>query len=222
MTEKKQRKAKGKVTGIFIARVLIQVAFFALFIILLLKGRLQLWFVIFAAGVILSPLLGRLYCGWACPMHTVFRPISWFYKKTGIKRIKTPSFLKNRILRFIPLIAFVGVMVMTKRLGMPLPVLAILTVLSVIVSLFFEEALWHNVLCPFGTILSLSSIPAVKKYKVDETNCINCGKCQKDCPVHAIDTLESGKRFIRKQDCISCDNCIPACPTGSISYNSSK
>lgn len=224
MSEKQQSTVKksGKVTGKFLVRVLIQVAFFALFIILILKGRLQLWFAIFAVGVVLSPLLGRLYCGWACPMHTVFRPISWFYKKTGINRIKTPSFMKHRVVRFIPLVAFVAVMVLTKRLGMPLPVLAILTVLSVIVSLFFEEAFWHNVLCPFGTILSVTAIPSVKNYRIDEASCINCGKCQKVCPVHAIDTLESKKRSIRTQDCISCGNCPPACPTTSITYSSSK
>lgn len=224
MSEKQQSTVKrnGKLTGKFLVRVFIQVAFFALFIILILKGRLQLWFAIFAAGVVLSPLLGRLYCGWACPMHTVFRPISWFYKKTGIKRIKTPTFLKHRAVRFIPLVAFVAVMVLTKRMGMPLPVLAILTVLSVIISLFFEEALWHNVLCPFGTILSVTAIPAIKTYIIEESSCINCGKCQKVCPVHAIDSLKSGKRFIRKTDCISCGNCPPACPTGSISYRGSK
>lgn len=214
----KNAKAKGTAKGTRVIRILVQIAFFALFIALLLIGKLQLWVAVFAVGVVLSPLLGRLYCGWACPMHTIFRPITWFYTKTGIKRIKTPSFLKNRILRFIPLVAFLVVMVATKRMGMPLPVLALITILSVIVTLFFEEALWHNVLCPFGTILSLTAIPAVKTYRIDESSCIACGKCQKVCPVHAIDTLETNKRFIRKQDCLSCGNCPPVCPSNSITY----
>lgn len=216
MLEKQKHRAKPFI------RILVQLIFFALFIGLFLIGKLQLWFGIFAAGVIISPFFGRLYCGWACPMHTIFRPISFFYTKTGIKRIKTPSFLKHRAVRFIPLAAFVVVMVLIKRLGMPLPVLALVTVLSVIVSLFFEEALWHNVLCPFGTVLSLTAIPAVSSHRIEQTSCIACGKCQKVCPVHAIDTLENGKRFIRKHDCISCGNCPPVCPTASISYSSSK
>lgn len=224
MSEKKQAAAKpgSKNKGKKALRILVQLIFFAVFIVLILKGRLQLWFAIFAVGVILSPLLGRLYCGWACPMHTAFRPINWFYKKTGIKRIKTPAFLQHRVVRFIPLAAFLVVMVMTKRMGMPLPVLALLTVLSIIITLFFEEALWHNVLCPFGTILSITAIPAAKTYRIEEMGCISCGKCQTVCPTHAIDTLESKKRFIRKADCISCGNCAPACPTLTITYSSKK
>lgn len=220
MSAKQVKNGTGKAPskGTSMVRILVQIAFFALFFALLLIGKLQLWFAVFALGVVLSPFLGRLYCGWACPMHTVFRPIAWLYKKTGIKRIKTPSFLKNRVLRFIPLVAFLVVMVATKRLGMPLPVLALITVLSVIVTLIFEEALWHNVLCPFGTILSFTALPAVKTYRIDEATCIACGKCQKVCPVHTIDTLESGKRFIRKQDCLSCGNCPPVCPSHSITY----
>lgn len=201
-----------------VVRITVQILFLALFTALLFIGKLQLWFAVFALGVMLSPFLGRIYCGWACPMNTLFRPIAWFYKKTGIKRLKTPAFLKKPIVRVIPLVSFALIMVFMRRSGTSLPILAILTAVSLLVTLFIEEAFWHNSICPFGTIFSISARPAKKTYRVLDDKCIACGKCQKVCPVHAIDTKEDGKRYIRGHDCISCGSCAAACPTKAIRW----
>ncbi len=209
---------KRTVSAGFILRIAVQVLFLAAGIALLLAGKLQLWFAVFAVGVLVSPFIGRVYCGWACPMNTLFRPIAWFYKKTGLKRIQIPWTKKIYLLRFLPLALFVAVMIITRRSHLPVPVLAMITLLSLAVTLFFEEAVWHNLFCPFGTILSLTSKKTLRTYRVESSGCISCGKCQKACPVHAIDTLEDGTRFIRKNDCISCGECVTACPVHVISW----
>ncbi|RPJ04139.1 MAG: 4Fe-4S dicluster domain-containing protein [Spirochaetaceae bacterium] len=74
----------------------------------------------------------------------------------------------------------------SNKLGFDFPPLVIVTVVAVLIALFFEEAFWHNSICPFGTVLNLSSKPAFKSVKINEDLCTSCGKCQKVCPVGAI------------------------------------
>lgn len=199
-------------------RVVVELVFLVLFGFLFLRGSIQLWLGIFAAGVLLSIFFSRVYCGWVCPMNTIFRPITWLRSKLGIRPLKTPRFMTNPAVRVIFLVLFVASMLLAKRLKEELPLPALITGLSVLVVLFFEEALWHNAMCPYGTILSLSSRMAPKHYRVEDKACISCGKCQKVCPVYVIDTLESGKRSIRKSDCLACGACAEACPAKAIRF----
>ncbi len=212
-TQKKQRP-------IWLVRLTVQLLMLAFFGLLLYTGKLQLWFAVFAFGVLLSPFLGRLYCGWLCPMHTLFRPVSWFYTKTKLKRLPMPQFLiRHPWLRIIPLVIFGALMIVMRRSGVTVPILAFMTIAAFLLTLIFEEAFWHNTFCPFGTLLSVSSRLAIGTYRIRKKQCIACGKCQTVCPVHVIDTVENGKRRIRTQDCISCGKCGSVCPTRAIQFS---
>lgn len=57
---------------------------------------------------------------------------------------------------------------------------------------------------------------STKKFKVED-KCISCGKCEKDCPVKAIE-LKDGKPVWKKDKCIKCLSCINKCPTCAIQY----
>jgi len=199
-------------------RIIVELAFLALFGFLFFRGSIQLWLAVFAVGALLSLFFGRIYCGWICPMNTLFRPITWLRKKLNIKPFETPAFLKHSAVRIVFVFLFFGTMLITKRLEMELPAPAIITGLSLLVVLFFEESLWHNSVCPYGTIFSLTSRPAKKGMVIDETACISCGKCQKVCPSNAIDTLDTKKRRIRKFDCLVCQSCAEVCSVGAIKY----
>lgn len=203
---------------IFSLRILTEVVFLSLFAVLVYLGKIQLWLAVFGGSALLASVFSRFYCGWICPMNTLFRPVSYLYGKLGIKRLAAPSFLKKPFVRYLFLTAFLLLMIVTKRLGMELPLLAIIVALSVLIILFFEEDLWHNHLCPYGTILHLTSRTALRGVHIDEGACISCGKCQKICPARAIDTLETKKRKIRKTDCLTCHECEEVCPTGAIKY----
>src|SRR5690554_2750481 len=53
----------------------IRLVFLALFFVLVVTKRFQLWLVLYLAGVILSLFFGRIYCGYICPMNTVMRHV---------------------------------------------------------------------------------------------------------------------------------------------------
>lgn len=69
--------------------VIVEIIFLALFFFLSKNKDLQRWFLIFEIGLLGTLFLGRVYCGWVCPMETLFRPINWLYSKLRLKRLKT-------------------------------------------------------------------------------------------------------------------------------------
>jgi len=200
-------------------RIITQLVFLALFTLLFAKGRIQLWLAVFGSGAILSLVFSRFYCGWICPMNTLFRPLGWLYSKLGIKRIKTPGFLKRPVVRYAFLALFVVLMLVTRKLDIDIHLPALLLVLSLLLTLFLEEALWHNHVCPYGTIMNITARKPAKSEKIDEASCISCGKCRTVCPVHCIDIVaDTRKMRIRTADCLTCHACEAVCPTGAISY----
>ncbi|OQA14512.1 MAG: putative electron transport protein YccM [Firmicutes bacterium ADurb.Bin356] len=66
-------------------------------------------------------------------------------------------------------------------------------------------------LCPLGAIYGLFNPIALYRFKVDKTACINCGACQKACPID-IPVFKQPN----SQECIRCGACRYACPVGAI------
>ena len=65
--------------------------------------------------------------------------------------------------------------------------------------------------CPYGALLALAAIASRFKLRRND-NCIECGKCEKECP-----TSEAGKTDL-KQECYLCQRCVYICPTDAIDY----
>ncbi len=195
-----------------IVMILTELSALALVVFLFLKGKMQIWLLVFAGGAAVSVFAGRIFCGWLCPMNTLFKGIDFIYKKLKIKRLKAPEFLKNNIVRMVFLVLFIAGMLLTKKFNLKLNILLYIISLSIFISLFVEEMLWHRYLCPFGTILSFTSRKAVVFLNIDEKGCISCGKCQRVCPSSSIVTMENKKRKNLKHECLLCRNCIAVCP----------
>lgn len=190
---------------------ILQIFFLATFVFIMVIGRVQLWLGIFLISLLLAPFLGRVYCGYICPINTLTEATQKISKK---KKIKVPNWIKNPAVRYIALGLLVVMMAFTMKSGKKLPILPLLTGFGVLLSLIFEEALWHRYLCPYGTLQSIFAKKTKKGYEVDSEKCISCGKCAKVCPDDAI----SGKvALIDKSECLLCGRCAEACPVEAIS-----
>ena len=194
----------------------IQVITLLLFAFLLIKGKVQIWMLIFAGSTALALLFSRFYCGWICPINTIIRPITWMKRKMKIRRKKMPAWIKSDVLRIIVLILFLATMVFVLRTGNKLPVLPALLGLGVLLSVFFDEALWHRHLCPYGTILSFVGRFSFKSMKIEEDACNNCRRCVRVCPSNAI--VKGEKHQIVKAECLVCHECERVCNEGAIAY----
>lgn len=81
--------------------------------------------------------------------------------------------------------------------------------------------------CPKGAIQVRDG-----RARIDPEACVNCGKCQKACPFHAIiyrpvpceqacpvDAVEkddTGRIRIDREKCVSCGKCLSACPFAAV------
>lgn len=60
-------------------------------------------------------------------------------------------------------------------------------------------------------------------FVVDESKCIHCGLCKKDCISKIIKMDDNKNPFIKNSErCIKCGHCIAVCPVGAISILNKK
>ena len=72
-----------------------------------------------------------------------------------------------------------------------------------------------NTICPVGTTLGLLSKFSLFHISIDESSCISCGACEKQCKSQCI---ESATMKVDDSRCVSCFNCLSACKKGGIKY----
>lgn len=91
------------------------------------------------------------------------------------------------------------------------------TVLGIIVYMVRKGGrLWCNSVCPVGTLLGLISRWSILKIRIDNSDCISCNMCVKECKCQCID---SETNRIDHSRCVTCFNCIDNCSTEAISFS---
>lgn len=79
---------------------------------------------------------------------------------------------------------------------------------------FWMPRFWCRCICPAGAILALLSTLPVMRRRVSDA-CVQCGQCQKECPMAAI-----GKDPTQTEtkECIVCETCVRVCPTEAVHF----
>lgn len=89
-----------------------------------------------------------------------------------------------------------------------------LLLVLIVVSSVFIFRVFCRFICPLGAIYGFFAKVALLGIKLDESECIHCGKCINVCKV---DIKKVGDR-----ECVNCGDCISVCPTNAISWKGSK
>ncbi len=187
-------------------------------------------FILMIIVAVLAVAFGPVFCGWICPMGTVQE----FFGKIGRKIFgkKYNRFIPARFdkwLRYLRYIVLAWVIYMTAITGKIIfadydPYYAlfnfwtgeiavsgfIILGLTLLLSIFIERP-FCKYACPYGAVLGISNLFRIFSIKRTAETCINCGACDKACPMN-IGVSTSG--VVRNHQCISCMKCTgeQACP----------
>lgn len=127
------------------------------------------------------------FCKWICPVGTL---------EAGIPLVLGNEGLQNAI----------GMLYVYKNI-----ILIITVILSIIIYRPFCKYI-----CPLGAIYAMFNNISVFKLNLDKGKCINCNKCNKECPMQVKVTEK-----INSNECIRCMKCMHGCPVKAITYSNS-
>lgn len=181
-----------------------------------------------------SLFVGRIFCGFACPLGVLQELISTVNFKSDLKeqneakyQIKVVSSFSKKI-RWI----FLGIVILLALLSIqilpifnPFPgfsvlktpsvttiIISFIVLIVVCVASIFLYRPWCRFLCPFGAGSCLCGQVTRSKYRRTE-DCTDCGLCEKICPT------QEAARDSKKGECYYCNRCIDICPHDAIKLN---
>lgn len=187
--------------------------------------------VLFVIVVAMTLLVGRVFCGWICPLGTLGEWTARIGRKLGIKPRPLPLSV-DRPLRWVKYLGLIAIITGTWKLGTlvwrdldpwvawmhlssgwaevaerPWAYVA-LFVLVIGASLFIER-FWCRYLCPLGAALAPFQKLALVKIRRKESSCVSCRACDRHCPV-GLEPM--AVRTVTSAECIACGRCVEACP----------
>ena len=192
-----------------------------------------------AVGTILlfGVLIGRLFCGWACPFG---------FLQDMLYKIPSPKFVLpawTGYLKYVALVAMVFAIPWffgenspfsfcricpASALQVTLPVIIdsgatslrtttvvkLVILVLVLVTVVFSSRAFCKVLCPIGAMLAPLNHVCAWVVRPPKSPCVECERCDRVCPTHVEPSLRmgKGKSPSRVLDCILCHECQKPCP----------
>ena len=196
--------------------------------------------------ILLTLLLGRIYCSVICPLG-VFQDLIIWIRRRGeklFKKKKTHKFKyisEHKWVRYgVLVLSIISIIVSGQMLialiapysaygrmiqsivaacsgsvTAALLITGLLTLIIICVCAWMWGREYCNTICPVGTTLSLLSRFSLMRPVIDESSCINCGKCGRGCKAGCIDTKNHKIDYSR---CVDCFDCIETCQEGAIKF----
>lgn len=172
-------------------------------------------------------LLGRLFCGWACPVGTLQDALAGLARRIAGRDVTLPVRVPravDRILRFgkVAVLAWVIWASMSAVVPPLAPFCPYRTLfefgnlgstLSLGIILGFGglslwvERFWCRYLCPLGALLAPLNRISPLRPRVNAERCVACGRCEQACPA-GIDPVRDGTQHF---ECVRCFACVDAC-----------
>jgi polyferredoxin len=201
----------------------------------LLPAVLALNFVVVVVVLVVTALIGRLYCSVVCPMGIFQDFVTWIsgllFPKRKFQYRKPANWLRYIVLAVFVLLMVAGLgslaaliapysayaRMVTNIHGTGLPlVIAIVTIVVVGVMSFVWGRLWCNTICPVGSLLGLVSKYSLFGIRIDADKCGGCHKCEHKCKAMCIDVEN---KTVDMSRCVDCFNCLGECKAGAISFS---
>ncbi len=199
-------------------------------------GVISFVVLIWGLFIVISPIFGRIGCGWFCFMgtasdlssqHSIFK-LKWKRPKIWLRIVLLISFFLSSIFfyylnkqqclthnfKIIPTFLELDFDTHYKYAW----VIDISTAL--LFGLLLERRWACKNLCVMGVLCSTGANYSRLLSVVDTSKCTLCGHCEKDCLVRLpmLDYIKNNKGLITNSECILCGKCIETCPKNAIKF----
>lgn len=188
------------------------------------------------AGAILlvTLLVGRMYCGVLCPLgllqdlgNRVGRVIGWIFRRsapnggTALRR-RVRVLVRHVVLAAVVIVGLCGLGFswlepygIFGRMFVPWAGV-VLGGLIVLLAVVGRGRVWCGWMCPVGTLLGWVAKAAPFRLKIGGA-CIGCRKCERVCRTDAVILAGKGG-VIDPSLCVDCLDCLAECPVGAIAF----
>ncbi len=191
-------------------------------------------FILLGIFFVASFFLGRVFCGYICPLGAGQEWLRVLGKKLGFKQNYELPAKADKYLRFAKYLLLIVIVYYSfyfgdlifrnygpynalMHLGHEIdekPVAYIVLVIVIVISLF-TKSFWCRYLCPLGAFFGIIRKFSFLKINRDAKTCISCGMCDRACPA-GLQIMMSEQ--IKNSDCISCGKCVDSCPENSLDF----
>lgn len=178
-----------------------------------------------AALLILAILLGRVFCGWVCPLGSLIEALDFIFSPLRRRNpVALGRYPKRKLLVRYPVsLLLLGAVLVTVFTRAPvlqflhpniwiIRIFSLTTVGLVFLALLllfslFARRLWCTYLCPLGALYGL--LARIPLFRLRISACSSCGRCDR-CPTEAANYEE---REILVHQCLVCFDYEAGCPT---------
>ncbi len=199
-------------------------------------GIINLGFVLLIGVALVTAVFGRFFCGWGCHIIAMQDLSRWLLLKAGI----TPKPLRSRVLRWVPIMAFVYMFVwpivyqlvaghhfpsITTQLttsnlwaAMPGWVIGSLTIVICGFAIVYVVGAkgFCTYACPYGALFGVADRLAPLRIRVTDA-CRHCARCTAACTSN-VRVHEQVREFamVRGPGCMKCLDCVSVCPNDAL------
>ena len=187
--------------------------------------------VLFVGVVLVTLVVGRVFCGWICPLGTIGELSASAGRKVGLRRRDLPAVI-DRPARYLKYLTLGIIIFLTWKTGtlvwreldpwaawMHLSAgfegiaespwgFSVLFGAVIFASFLGIERFWCRYLCPLGGVLAIIQKLSLVKIRRNEARCVNCHACGRACPV-GLDP--ESVPVVTSAECLACGQCAERC-----------
>jgi len=190
-------------------------------------------FIIGLLGLAATLVFPRPFCGWVCPLGTMFDFIGEIGRVTKIAAKPIPHWLNEKLRVFAYGVAIILILMtlvqgslacisacpafwICSKFSAGIPIITILFLFIILILSLRVKRGFCRFVCPYGALTGL--LMPLTRYKIQGNLevCINCRLCYRACPM-GIDFLAEFE--IKSPHCISCGECKMACPKCGLDWD---